>query len=38
VKLGAKTATAPDRIASEVDVVMLSLPNSHVVDDVLIDS
>src|SRR5262245_27657123 len=37
VKLGAK-ATAPEEIASHVDVVMLSLPNSHVVNDVLINS
>ena len=37
VKLGAKTA-APDRIAPEVDVVMLSLPNSHVVDTVLFET
>jgi len=38
VKLGAKKAAAPDRIPPEVDVVMLSLPNSHIVDDVNKDS
>src|ERR1700694_3032819 len=35
VKLGAKAANAPDRIAAEVDVIMLSLPNSHIVNDVV---
>ena len=35
VTLGAKKAASPDAIPPEVDVVMLSLPNSHVVDDVL---
>ena len=36
VKLGAKKAAAPGDIPGQVDVVMLSLPNSHVVDDVLL--
>ncbi len=35
VKKGATRAKAPDRIASEVDVIMLSLPNSYVVNDVV---
>ena len=35
VKLGARKASAPDQIAAEVDVIMLSLPNSHIVNDVL---
>ena len=38
VKLGAKKAGALDRLADEVDVIMLSLPNSHVVNEVLIDT
>lgn len=38
VKLGAKKARAPDRIPPEVDVVMLSLPNSHIVDEVLFET
>ncbi len=38
VKLGAKTAGAADRIAAEADVIMLSLPNSHIVNDVLTNS
>ena len=38
VKLGATKAAAPDRIAAEVDVIMLSLPNSYVVNDVLTNS
>jgi len=38
VKLGAKRARAADQIAAEVDVIMLSLPNSHVVNDVLTNS
>ena len=38
VKLGAKRAPAPDRIAAEVDVIMLSLPNSYIVDDVITNS
>ena len=37
VKLGAKSRGARE-IAGQVDVVMLSLPNSHVVNDVLINS
>ncbi len=35
VKLGAKTVASPDEIPAAVDVIMLSLPNSHVVTDVL---
>src|SRR5688572_26616200 len=38
VKLGAKMPRAADQIAGEVDVIMLSLPNSHVVNDVLTNS
>src|SRR6185295_847404 len=38
VKLGATKAAAPDRIAADVDVIMLSLPNSYVVNDVLTNS
>jgi 3-hydroxyisobutyrate dehydrogenase-like beta-hydroxyacid dehydrogenase len=38
VKLGAKTVASPDRIPAEVDVIMLSLPNSTVVTDVLTNS
>jgi len=38
VKLGARKARAADQIAAEVDVIMLSLPNSHVVNDVLTNS
>jgi 3-hydroxyisobutyrate dehydrogenase-like beta-hydroxyacid dehydrogenase len=38
VKLGAKTVASPDRIAAEVDVIMLSLPNSTVVTNVLTNS
>jgi len=38
VKLGAGRARAADQIAAEVDVIMLSLPNSHVVNDVLTNS
>ncbi len=34
-KHGAKSATSPEAIAAEVDVIMLSLPNSHIVNDVL---
>ena len=38
VKLGAGRARAADQIAAEADVIMLSLPNSHVVNDVLTNS
>jgi 3-hydroxyisobutyrate dehydrogenase-like beta-hydroxyacid dehydrogenase len=38
VKLGAKAVASPDRIPAAVDVIMLSLPNSHVVTDVLTNS
>ena len=35
VRLGARKAASPDDIAPEVDVIMLSLPNSHIVNDVV---
>ena len=35
VKLGAKKAASPDQIPGAVDVVMLSLPNSQIVTEVL---
>lgn len=35
VALGAKKAASPESIAGDVDVIMLSLPNSQVVNDVL---
>ena len=38
VKLGARMAATADRIAAEVDVIMLSLPNSHIVNDVITNS
>jgi len=38
VRLGARKAHAPDQIAAEADVIILSLPNSHVVNDVLTSS
>ena len=38
VKLGAQAARAPERIAAEADVIMLSLPNSHIVNDVVENS
>lgn len=38
VRLGARKARAPDQIPAEVDVIMLSLPNSRVVNDVLTSS
>ncbi|MGZ9006282.1 MAG: NAD(P)-dependent oxidoreductase, partial [Burkholderiales bacterium] len=38
VKLGAKKPSRPEEIAAEVDVVMLSLPNSYIVNDVLVNS
>src|SRR5688572_20294144 len=38
VKVGAKTVASPDQIPAAVDVIMLSLPNSHVVTDVLTNS
>jgi 3-hydroxyisobutyrate dehydrogenase-like beta-hydroxyacid dehydrogenase len=38
VALGARKASSPEQIAPEVDVIMLSLPNSHVVDDVVTNS
>jgi len=38
VKIGGTKPPAPDRIPAAVDVIMLSLPNSHVVNDVLTNS
>src|SRR5262245_22034116 len=38
VKLGARKPRAPEEITGAVDVIMLSLPNSHVVNDVLTNS
>ena len=38
VKAGGKTASSPDRIAAQVDVIIMSLPNSQVVSQVLNDS
>jgi 3-hydroxyisobutyrate dehydrogenase-like beta-hydroxyacid dehydrogenase len=38
VKLGATRAASPEQIPGQVDVVMLSLPSSHVVNDVLINT
>ena len=35
VKLGAKTATSPDQIPGQVDVLMFSLPTSDIVKDVV---
>lgn len=35
VQAGAIRAASPDRIASQVDVILLSLPDSHVVNDVV---
>ena len=35
VKLGAKTVAAVDQIAGQVDVLMFSLPNSKIVDEVV---
>ena len=35
VKLGARKVASPEEITPEVDVIMLSLPNSHVVNDVV---
>lgn len=38
VREGGKKAGSPDQIASQVNVVMLSLPNSHVVNEVVTDT
>jgi len=38
VKEGARTNGSPDRIASQVDFIMLSLPNSHIVNEVVKDT
>src|SRR5882762_9520505 len=38
VSAGATKARAADQIAAAVDVIMLSLPNSHIVNDVLTNS
>jgi 2-hydroxy-3-oxopropionate reductase len=35
VREGAKQVASPDRIALQADVIMLSLPNSHIVNDVV---
>jgi len=37
-KLGARKVASPEEIAPEVDVIMLSLPNSHIVNDVVTNS
>jgi 3-hydroxyisobutyrate dehydrogenase-like beta-hydroxyacid dehydrogenase len=33
-KLGGKTVASPDQMSAEVDVIIFSLPNSHIVNDV----
>ena len=38
VMLGARKSPSPEAITPEVDVIMLSLPNSHVVNDVVTNS
>src|SRR3989304_8215800 len=38
VKEGGKKADSPDRGARQVDVIMLSLPNSHIVNEVVRDT
>ena len=38
VKAGAKKASSPDQIAPQVDVIVLSLPNSQVVNEVVTDA
>ena len=38
VEAGAKKAASPDQIAAQVDVIILSLPNSKIVDDVVRNS
>src|SRR4030042_3747154 len=34
-RAGGKTIGSPDQIAAQVDVILLSLPNSHVVNEVV---
>ena len=38
VKEGGKKAGSPDQIAAQVDVIMLSLPDSHIVNEVVKDT
>ena len=38
MKAGGRGTDAPDQLAEQVDVIILSLPNSHVVDDVVKNS
>jgi 3-hydroxyisobutyrate dehydrogenase-like beta-hydroxyacid dehydrogenase len=38
VEAGGKKVASPDQIAAEVDVIILSLPNSHIVNDVVKNS
>ena len=38
VEAGGKRIDSPDQLAEQVDVIILSLPNSHVVDDVVKES
>ncbi|MFQ6079943.1 MAG: NAD(P)-binding domain-containing protein, partial [Thermodesulfobacteriota bacterium] len=38
MKAGGKGIDAPSRLAAQVDVIILSLPDSHVVDDVVKNS
>jgi 3-hydroxyisobutyrate dehydrogenase-like beta-hydroxyacid dehydrogenase len=38
VQAGGKTAGSPDQIPAQVDVIILSLPNSHIVNEVVQDS
>jgi 2-hydroxy-3-oxopropionate reductase len=38
VEAGGKGIDSPDQLAEQVDVIILSLPNSHVVDDVVKES
>ena len=38
IEAGGEEPDAPDRLAAQVDIIILSLPNSHVVDDVVKNS
>jgi 2-hydroxy-3-oxopropionate reductase len=38
VAAGGKKAASPDQIAAQVDIIILSLPNSHIVNDVVRNS
>lgn len=38
IEVGGEEPDAPDRLAAQVDIIILSLPNSHVVDDVVKNS